>query len=72
MSNAPSLDDAFAFMARYAETFGVQRGDDDPSAYFEPEGLCLLPAWRRPMSLGMLECAAREGAWCLARLASAE
>lgn len=35
-------DDAFAFMARYAEPFGVQRWDDDPSAYFEPEGLCLL------------------------------
>lgn len=35
-------DDAFAFMAHYAEPFGVQRWDGDPSAYFEPEGLCLL------------------------------
>lgn len=54
-------------------TLDVQRGDDDPSAYFKPEGLCLLPDWRRwPMTLGMRECSAREGVWCSARLASAE
>jgi len=61
-------DDASEFMERYAALFGVKRGDYDSSNYFEPESLWLLPRLRKqkpkmPITLGMLEQAAREGEW---------
>lgn len=66
-------DDAFEFMEQYASLFGVKRGDYDPSDYFEPESLWLLPRLKKYKSkqritLGMLEMAAREGEWNSARL----
>lgn len=66
-------DDAFEFMERYAEVFGVKRGDYDSSTYFEPESLWPLPRLRKhprkqPITLGMLESAACDGEWNSARL----
>ncbi|NMG37403.1 DUF1493 family protein [Azoarcus sp. TTM-91] len=66
-------DDAFAFMERYAEEFGVDRGDYDSSNYFEPESLWIFPRLRKrkpklPITLGMLESAARDGVWNTERL----
>lgn len=66
-------DDAFEFMEKYAARLNVKRGDYDASAYFEPEGLWILPRFgkRKPkkrITLGMLELAARDGEWSSARL----
>lgn len=68
-----SGDDAFEFMEKYAEVFGVKHGDYDSSSYFEPESLWLLPRLRKhqpklPITLGMLESAARDGEWNSAKL----
>lgn len=66
-------DDAFEFMEKYAARLHVERGDYDASAYFDPEGLWILPRFgkRKPkkrITLGMLELAARDGEWNSARL----
>lgn len=70
-------DDAFEFMEKYAARLHVKRGDYDASAYFEPEGLWMLPRFgkRKPkkrITLGMLELAARDGEWNSARLDQAD
>jgi hypothetical protein len=61
-------DDAFEFMEKFAELFGVDKGDFDSAAYFDAEGLSLLPslkkkAEKKRITLGMLELAARDGKW---------
>lgn len=66
-------DDAFEFMERYATSLNVNKGDYDSSAYFDPEGLWLLPRFGKkkeklPLTLGMLELAAKGGEWNSTRL----
>lgn len=66
-------DDAFEFMEKYAARLHVERGDYDASAYFEPEGLWILPRFgkrksKKRITLGMLELAARDGEWNSAKL----
>ncbi len=66
-------DDAFEFMEKYASEFDIKQGDYDSSAYFDPEGLWLLPAFRKKkekmhITLGMLEVAAKSGEWNSERL----
>ena len=61
-------DDAFEFMEKYAASLDVKQGDYDSSAYFDTEGLWLLPRFgkKKPkmhITLGMLELAARTGEW---------
>lgn len=61
-------DDAFEFMEKYATKFDIDKGDYEWSNYFDPEGLWLLPSFRKkqvkkPITLGMLELAARMGTW---------
>jgi Protein of unknown function (DUF1493) len=61
-------DDAFQFMETYASCFNLQKGDYDASRYFEPEGLWLLPTFKKrksalPITLGMLAMAAKIGEW---------
>jgi hypothetical protein len=66
-------DDAYEFMEKYASVFDVRRGDFEPSNYFYSEGLWILPRLKRqkpklPITLGMLELAARDGEWNSAKL----
>jgi len=61
-------DDAFEFMEKYALDLDVERGDYDALLYFETEGLWLLPSFtkqreKKPLTLGMLELAAKMGYW---------
>ncbi len=61
-------DDAFEFMERYATKFAINKGDYEWSNYFEPERLWLIPSFRKksakkPITLGMLELAARMSKW---------
>lgn len=61
-------DDASEFMDRYASEFDVKQGDYDASAYFDAEGLWILPTFRkkkekRHITLGMLYLAAKIGEW---------
>jgi hypothetical protein len=65
--------DAYEFMENYATLFNVKPGDFDPSNYFDPEGLWVLPRMKKqkpkmPITLGMLELAARDGEWNSAKL----
>lgn len=60
--------DAFDFMENYATQLSVNKGDYEWSNYFEPEGLWLLPSFRKkqkkkPITLGMLALAAQMGTW---------
>jgi hypothetical protein len=66
-------DDAFEFMEKYASSLNVKKGDYDSSAYFDAEGLWLLPRFGKKkvkmhITLGMLELAAKEGEWNSAKL----
>lgn len=61
-------DDASEFMDRYASEFDVKQGDYEASAYFDAEGLWILPTFRkkkekRHITLGMLYLAAKTGDW---------
>lgn len=61
-------DDASEFMDRYASEFDVKQGDYDASAYFDAEGLWILPTFRKKrekmhITLGMLHLAAKIGEW---------
>lgn len=61
-------DDASEFMDRYASEFNVKQGDYDASAYFDAEGLWLLPTFKKQkekkhITLGMLYLAAKSGEW---------
>lgn len=60
--------DAFEFMETYATQLSIHKGDYEWSNYFEPEGVWLLPSFRKkqkkkPITLGMLELAAHMGTW---------
>ncbi|MES2502609.1 MAG: DUF1493 family protein [Pseudomonadota bacterium] len=61
-------DDAFEFMEEYATKFKINKGDYEWQNYFEPEALWLLPSFgktqvKKPITLGMLELAAKMGTW---------
>ncbi|NOS89250.1 MAG: DUF1493 family protein [Methylococcaceae bacterium] len=61
-------DDAFEFMEKYASSLHVRKGDYDMSLYFDAESLWLLPKVgksqpKMPITLGMLEVAAKQGVW---------
>lgn len=65
-------DDADEFMAAYAKTFSVDAGDFQFSSYFGPEGFDLIGAVidvirrkpaLKPLTIGMLELAAKMGRW---------
>jgi len=60
-------------MEKYASRLNVKKEDYDSSAYFDTEGLWLLPRFKKRkikmrITLGMLELAARGGEWNSARL----
>jgi Protein of unknown function (DUF1493) len=61
-------DDAIEFMDKYASEFDVKQGDYETSAYFDAEGLWLLPTFKKQkekkkITLGMLYLAAKSGKW---------
>ena len=61
-------EDADDLLMKYFSTFGIAEGDFDFSRYFPSEGLWLLPRFRKaknpiPISLGMLELAAKIHLW---------
>ena len=66
-------DDATEFMDRYATAFNVKQGDYETTAYFDAEGLWLLPGFRKRkekkhITLGMLYLAVKSGVWDSAQL----
>lgn len=65
--------DAAEFMGKYAAAFSVNQGDYDAAAYFDSEGLWILPSLRKKkgkkrLTLGMLYLAAKNGVWATAEL----
>lgn len=69
-------DDAVEFMDAYASAFNVEAGDYKFSSYFNSERLWLLPGFsknkrKKPITLGMLELAAKAGTWDSVRLEQA-
>ncbi len=61
-------DDATEFMDKYASEFDVKQGDYQASTYFDAEGLCLLPMFKKQkeknhITLGMLYLAVKSGEW---------
>lgn len=61
-------EDAGAMLEKFFQEFSVRNTDFDLSRYFPPEGLWLLPSFKKPkipirLTVGMLVKAAKDNEW---------